>query len=78
MSKTVVGISKGELKVMIEVAVENAIERTLLDILEDSDKGLQLKKGLRARLVRQKQAIRAGQRGKSLDEVAHQLGLELQ
>ncbi len=78
MSKTVGDLSKRELKVMIETAVENAVEQTLISILEDPDKGLQLKKGLRSRLVRQKRAIRAGQRGRPLDEVTHQLGLESQ
>jgi hypothetical protein len=69
-------MSKKELQIMIETAVENAIEKTLLDIFEDPDKGLRLKKKLRFRLARQKQAIQAGHRGKSLDEVAAKLGLE--
>src|SRR5713226_7079470 len=58
--RTVNGMSKKELQIMIETAVENAIEKTLLDIFEDPDKGLRLKKKLRFRLARQKQAVQAG------------------
>ncbi len=76
MSKTVAHMSKGDLQKIIEAAVENAVEQTLLDILGDPDKGLELRKGVRSRLERQKQAVRAGQRGKSLDEVVRQLKLE--
>jgi len=44
-------------------------EQKLLEMLGDPDEGLPIRKSVRERLLRQKQAVAAGERGKPLDEV---------
>ena len=72
MATTVGDMTTGELKAMIEAA----IEEKLLELLGDPDEGLPVRKALRERLVRQKQAVAAGERGEALDDVAQRLGVE--
>jgi hypothetical protein len=69
-------MTKEELREMIERAVETALENKLLEILNDSDQGLEIRKTLRKRLLGQQKAVAAGERGRPLEEVVEQLGLE--
>jgi hypothetical protein len=71
MATMVAGITKAELKAMIE----QTVERKLLELIGDPDQGLVLKKSLRERLVRQRKAVAAGRRGESLEDVARRLRL---
>ena len=52
------------------------IEQKLLELLGDPDEGLEIRKSVRDRLLRQRAAVEAGERGESLDDVVRQLGLE--
>jgi hypothetical protein len=65
-------MTKGELREMIEASVE----RKLLELLGDPDEGLSIRKAVRDRLLRQKQAISAGERGEPLEDVVQRLGWE--
>ncbi len=69
---TVAQMTRDELKEMIEAAVE----RKLLELLGDPDEGLPIRKAVRERLLRQRQAVSAGERGESLEDVVRRLGLE--
>ncbi len=72
MTTTVGQMSKEELKQMIEAA----IEQKLLEMLGDPDEGLEVRESARERLLRQRQAVIAGDRGEPLENVIQQLGLE--
>ena len=72
MSITVAQMSKDELKEMIEVT----IEQKLLELLGDPDEGLEIKESVRERLLRQKKAVAAGERGEPFEDVVRRLGLE--
>ena len=72
MSVTVAQMSKDELKEMIEVT----IEQKLLELLGDPDEGLEIQKSVRERLLRQKKAVAAGERGEPFEDVVRRLGLE--
>ena len=64
-------MTKGELRELIEVT----IEEKLLELLGDPDEGLLLRKSVRDTLLRQKQAVAAGERGEPLEDVARRLAL---
>ncbi len=72
MTDSVAQMSKGEFRELIETVVE----QKLLELLGDPDEHLELRKAIRTRLVRQRQAVAGGERGRALDEVAAELGLE--
>ncbi len=72
MSVTVAQMSKDELKKIIAVTVEE----TLLELLGDPDEGLEIKKSVKERLLRQKKAVAAGERGEPFADVVKRLGLE--
>ena len=72
MADTVAHMTKEELREMIETS----IEQKLLELLGDPDEGLQIRKAVRDRLLRQKKAVAAGQRGQPFEDVAQRLGLE--
>ena len=65
MSVTVAQMSKDELKEIIAVTVE----QKLLQLLGDPDEGLEIRKSVRERLLRQKQAVAAGERGEPFEDV---------
>lgn len=69
---TIAQMTKEEL----EQLIENAVERKLLELLGDPDSGLPLRKDFRQRLIRQQQAVAAGERGEPFDELVGRLGLE--
>ena len=72
MTTTVGQMSKEELKEMIETA----IEEKLLEMFGDPDEGLKVRESARERLLRQRQAVIAGDRGEPFEDVVRQLGLE--
>jgi hypothetical protein len=72
MTTTVGQMSKEELKEMIEAA----IKQKLLEMLGDPDEGLEVRESARERLLRQRQAVIAGDRAEPFEEVVQQLGLE--
>jgi hypothetical protein len=65
-------MTKEELREMIEAT----IEQKLLELLGDPDEGLKMRKSVRDRLLRQKKAVAAGERGQPFNDVARRLGLE--
>ncbi len=69
---TVAEMNKDELREMIEAL----IEQKLLEILGDPDEGLEVRKPVRERLLRQKEAVAAGDRGQPFEEVVQQPGME--
>ena len=71
MATTVGEMTKDELREMIETLME----QKLIELLGDPDGGLQLRNSVRQRLMRQKKAVAAGERGEALDQVARRLGL---
>lgn len=72
MATTVAQMTKSELREMIETI----IEQKLLELLGDPDEGLPSRKSVRDRLLRQKQAVAADERGAPLEDVVRRLGLE--
>ena len=72
MAATVAKMTKHELKEIIE----STVERKLLQLLGDPDEGLALKKALKDRLLRQRWAVVAGERGESLTSIVKRLGLD--
>ena len=72
MAATVAQMTKRELREMMETL----IEQKLLELLGDPDEGLEIRKSVRDRLLRQRKAVAAGERGKPFENVVRQLGLE--
>ena len=64
-------MSKDEFRELLETVVE----QKLLELLGDPDEHRELRKAIRTRLERQRQAVAGGERGRALDEVAAELGL---
>lgn len=71
MTETVAQMTKEEFRQMLETS----IEQKLLEILGDPDEGLELRKAVRERLLRQKKAVAAGERGQPFENVAQRLRL---
>ncbi|RMD64852.1 hypothetical protein D6833_03775 [Candidatus Parcubacteria bacterium] len=69
---TVAQMTREELREMIETI----IEEKLLELLGDPDEGLPIRKTIRERLLRQKEAVARGERSEPLEEVIRRLGLE--
>ena len=72
MVGTVAQMTKEELREIIEMS----IEQKLIEILGDPDEGLTIRESVRDRLLRQREAVVAGERGQPLDDIVQQLGLE--
>jgi hypothetical protein len=72
MATTVSQMTRSELKEMIEAI----IEQKLLELLGGPDEGLSIRKLVRDRLLRQKQAVAGGERGEPFEDVVRRLGLE--
>jgi len=69
MSTTVAQMTREELREMLEAT----IEQKLLEMLGDPDEGLALRKTIRARLLRQKEAVAEGERGQPFEDVVQRL-----
>jgi hypothetical protein len=72
MATTVAQMTIDELEEMMGAL----IEQKLLELVGDPDEGLELRKSVRDRLLRQKNAVAAGERGQPFDAVVRRLGLE--
>jgi len=69
---TVTQMTKEEFREMIETV----IEEKLLELLGDPDESLPIRKTVRDRLLRQREAVASGERGEPFEEVTRRLGLE--
>lgn len=69
---TVTQMTKEEFREMIETI----IEEKLLELLGGPDEGLPIRKTVRDRLLRQREAVVNGERGKPFEKVTRRLGLE--
>ena len=72
MTSTVAQMTKEEFKEMIEAS----IEQKLLEILGDPDEGLEIRQSVHDRLLRQRKAVAAGERGRPFEDVVVELGLD--
>ena len=71
MASTVAEMSPADLREMLE----ELLEEKLTELLQDPDRGLNLRESMRRRLEAQRGRTAAGERGRDLDEVARDLGL---
>ena len=71
MSDTVADMTKEEFKEMLDAL----IEQKLIELFGDPEAGLAIQPALRQRLLRQREAVIAGERGQPLEDVARELGL---
>jgi len=69
-------MTQSELKEMLAPVVETTVEEKLLEILGDPDEGLELREAVRARLIRQREAVAAGQLGRLVEDVVKELARE--
>ena len=76
MTETVGQMTKEEFKKLIGVVVEASVEQKLIEILGDPDEGLEIREAVRERLLRQRQAVAAGEQGLPFEDVVQHLGLE--
>ena len=73
---TIVQMTQDEFKEMLESVVEETVERKLIEILGDPDEGLEIQSAVRERLLRQRQEVMDGERGRPFEDVVRELGLE--
>jgi hypothetical protein len=71
MTETIAQMTKDEFREMIEVI----IEQELAELLGDPDEGLKIRDAVRDRLLKQREAVAAGKRGETLENVIEELGL---
>jgi len=69
---TVAQMTREELREMIETI----IEEKFLELVGDPDEGLPIRKTIRERLLRQKEAVASGERGEPFEEVIQRLDLQ--
>jgi len=72
MADTIAQMTKEEFREMLDAL----IEQKLLDVLGDPDEGLEIRKSVRERLIRQRDEVTAGERGQSMEVVARELEVE--
>lgn len=72
MGITITQMTKEELKELIE----SIVEQKILELIGDPDEGLFIKEDLVRRLKRQREQVAKGTRGKPLEDVIKELGLE--
>lgn len=65
-------LSVEELKILIQETVEEKLQ----EFLGDPDEGLELKEEVKERLKRTMAALKRGEKGKPLEQVARELGLD--
>ena len=71
MNQMVAQMTKEELQQIIEASVESKI----LEMFGDPDEGLVLRETVRRRLLKNDALVKRGEHGRSLDEVAKELGI---
>jgi len=60
----------------LEALIDNVIERKLIELFGDPDRGLELQPSVKARLRRSLNTVKRGERGISAKQVAKELGLK--
>ncbi len=70
---TVAQMTQAEFKRMLEDVVEATVEQKLIEMLGDPDEGLVVRDEVRERLLRQRQRVSLGERGRPLDGVIQEL-----
>lgn len=70
MSSNIAQLTKDEIKKLI---IEETVERKLIELFGDPDEGLELKKSLRERLLRQRKNVSSGKRGAPLEDAIKKL-----
>ena len=65
-------MTKEELKELIE----SIVEQKMLELIGDPDEGLSIREDLLRRLKRQKEQVVTGKRGKPLENVVKEFGLD--
>ncbi len=74
--ETIGQMTPEELRDLIEEAVENSLERKLMELFGDPDEGLVLREEFKERLLQQREAfLRGEEKGKPLGEVLKEIGL---
>ncbi len=59
-----------------ETLVERIVERKIFELFGDPDAGLELKPSVKAKLRRSMAAVKRGERGIPIEQVAKELGLK--
>ena len=72
MGITITQMTREELKDLIE----SIVEQKMLELIGDPEEELSIREDLLKRLKRQKQDVASGKRGRSLEDVVKELGLE--
>ncbi len=72
MSTTIANMTKREFTQIIS----DVVEKKLLEIFADPDNGLILREIVRKQLLQQLKEVNAGKRGKNIDDVVKELGLQ--
>jgi hypothetical protein len=57
----------------LQELIAETVEQKLLELLGDPDEGLEIRASVRDRLLRQKEAVAAGERGEPFEDVVRQL-----
>ncbi|NBD35528.1 MAG: hypothetical protein GVY30_05970 [Chloroflexi bacterium] len=70
---TVAQMTQAEFKRMLEDVVEATVEQKLIEMFGDPDEGLVVRDEVRERLLRQRQQVGLGERGRPLDGVIQEL-----
>ena len=60
----------------LKMLIDEAVEDKLAEILGDPDRGLELKEEVKARLRDSLAAVKRGEKGIPIEQVAKELGLE--
>ena len=67
----------GQLTVpQLEALIERAVERKMVELFGDPDRGLELKPQVKAKLRRSMAVVKRGERGIHAKDVADELGLQ--
>ncbi|RME59184.1 MAG: hypothetical protein D6790_10970 [Caldilineae bacterium] len=57
----------------LQELIESIVERKLLDLLGDPDEGLLLSDAVKQRLMRQREEVQSGERGRPLEAILNEL-----
>jgi len=69
MGSNIAQLTKDEIKELIE----ETVEQKLIELLGDPDEGLELRKSLRERLLRQRKNVLSGKRGVPIEDAIKKL-----
>ena len=75
-TSTIAQMSQSEFKEMLEAIIEAVVQQKLVEVLGDPDEGLEVRKAVQARLLRQKQAVAEGENGQPFENAVQRSGLD--